>query len=1050
VTTIPSSLFGSLQAALGSQYRLERELGAGGMGVVFLATDTTLDRPVAVKVVHPELAVHSAISQRFLSEARMIAKLRHPNIVAVHAAGEATGLLYYVMDYVPGESLRQRLQREGRIAPAIAERIVADLADALDAAGQAGLVHRDVKPENVLLDSDTGRALLADFGIARAMGGESAGGITARGLAVGTPTYMSPEQAGGEPVDARSDLYSLGVVAYEMVTGQAPFRAANSTTVASMHLAEPPVPVERLCPEIPAPLAATIMRALAKLPADRWQSGAEMRAALGGGATRWIDPSRRPERRASARLRLGLAAVALVLLGVAGWAMTRPAGPGRGVNPRHSVVVLPFDNVRRDPKVEWLREGSVNMLTLTLSQWNDLTVVDHERLHDVLMRAGYQPGEPMGLDLARRVARAAGVWTVVLGDFTRAGDSLYLSARMFDVATGKRLDVATVEDRYSDDVRPLFDQLATNLLNLAGAPSGVRADVAQRTTSSLEAYRAYLAGIEELNQWNLSSAERDLTRAVALDSTFSLAYYKLALTRGWLFGQFDSLGHESIQKASRNRGRLTDHDQVMVQAYQAFIEGDYAASRTQYQGLLARDTADADAWYALGDAWFHDPDTASTNYARHSQEALRAFHRALALDPGYYLAYEHTTWILRNASRAKPPWVLLAGDSLTPVYGPDSRQVLDSAAVATGVRLGRAEGLREARAWLASQPDNPHAQGALIEELFASGDYTAALAEVERIRSGPRGGRRDDLPFVRGRIHLATGDIPAAAVAVRAATDSSDVEDFEPGSMPSLAEREVLAGVNSLAYLGQAEQASEVIDLASGIDERWYAKPGATYVANRSGAHALYEGHLYAALGVPSADLLRLWRAVTEAAREAPAGQRPSVLALGWPAALGLFLGDAGDESALKEFGAMGGGSFPLEVQALQALNHGDTVAARRLLAAKDTLSEGEWKMRPFWQGYRDFVRALAYYHLGDYTRSVALLEPFQTSNLNTEYFDVRWGLMGRARLLRAKALEKLGRPADARHEYEAVLGEYDAADRSLAPYLDQARLGLARVAGTG
>lgn len=1050
MTTAPSSLFGSLQAALGSQYRLEREIGAGGMGVVFLATDTTLDRTVAVKVVHPELAVHPSISQRFLSEARMIAKLRHPNIVAVHAAGEATGVLYYVMDHVPGESLRQRLQREGKIAPAVAERIIADLADALDAAGQAGLVHRDVKPENILLDANTGRALLADFGIARAMGGEGVAGITGQGLAVGTPTYMSPEQAGGEAVDTRSDLYSLGVVGYEMVTGQAPFRAASSATVATMHLAEPPVPVEQLCPDLPASLAGTIMRALAKQPADRWQSGAEMRAALGADAIHSPVPVTVAARRSRNRLRLGLAVGGMLFVVAVAWAMTRPAGPGRGVNPRHSVVVLPFDNVRREPDVDWLREGSVNMLTLTLSQWNDLTVVDHERLHDVLVRAGYQPGEPLGLDLARRVARAAGVWTVVLGDYTRAGDSLYLSARMFDVATGKRLDVATVADRYTDDVRPLFDRLATNLLNLAGAPSGVRADVAQRTTGSLEGYRAYLAGIEELNQWNLSSAERDLSRAVALDSTFALAYYKLALTRGWLFGQYDSLGHESIVKASRNRARLTDHDQVMVQAYQAFVEGDYAGSRNQYQGLLARDTSDADAWYALGDAWFHDPDTASNNYARHNQEALRAFHRAIDYDPGYYLAYEHTTWILQNASRPKPPWALLPGDSLAPVYGPGGKRLLDSAAVEPAIRLARVEGLREARAWLASQPDNPHSQGALIEQLYASGDYTAALAEVERIRGGPQGAKRDDLPFVRGRVHLASGDIPAAAVAVRAATDSADVEHFDPGTMPSLIEREVLAGVNSLAYLGQAEQASEVIDLASGIDERWYVKPGAIYVANRSGAHALYEGHLYAALGVPTVDLRRLWQAVADAAREAPAAQRPSVLALGWPAALGLFIGQTGDESALKEFGAMGGGTFPNEVQALQALSRRDTVGARRLLAAKDTTSDTEWKMRPFWKGYRDYVRALAYYQLGDYTRSVQQLESFQTANLETEYFDVRWGLMGRARLLRAESLEKLGRPTDARHEYEAVLGEYDAADRSLAPYLDQARLGLARVAGTG
>ena len=146
----------------------------------------------------------------------------------------------------------------------------------------------------------------------------------------------------------------------------------------------------------------------------------------------------------------------------------------------------------------------------------------------------------------------------------------------------------------------------------------------------------------------------------------------------------------------------------------------------------------------------------------------------------------------------------------------------------------------------------------------------------------------------------------------------------------------------------------------------------------------------------------------------------------------------------------MGGGAFPVEVRALQALDHGDTVAAHRLLAAKDTVADAEWKMRPFWHGYRDYVRALALYRLGDYARSVALLESFQTANLDTESFDVRWGLMGRARLLRAEALEKLGRAADARHEYEAVLGEYDSADRSLAPYVDQARLGLARVAGTG
>jgi serine/threonine protein kinase len=253
-------LFAALQAALEPQYRLERELGRGGMGVVFLATDTTLDRRVAIKAVHPELAAHQSIGRRFLTEARTSARLRHPNIVAVHAAGNTGGMLYYVMDAVEGESLRQRLGRERRLDPATVTRILADLSAALVAAGRAGVVHRDVKPENVLLDQATGRAMLADFGIARAMAGDSGTTSTGQGVAVGTPAYMSPEQAAGEEIDGRSDLYDLGVAAYELLAGVPPFLVPNRVVV-SKHIAERPVPIERLRPETPRPLAAAIMRA---------------------------------------------------------------------------------------------------------------------------------------------------------------------------------------------------------------------------------------------------------------------------------------------------------------------------------------------------------------------------------------------------------------------------------------------------------------------------------------------------------------------------------------------------------------------------------------------------------------------------------------------------------------------------------------------------------------------------------------------------------------------------------------------------------------------
>src|SRR6476620_11055483 len=442
--------FASLQGALEPQYRLERELGRGGMGVVFQATDTTLGRRVAIKVVHPELAPHESITRRFLGEARTIARLRHPNIVAIHAAGSADGLLYYVMDEIAGESLRQRLTREGRIPVEDAARIMADVASALDAAGRAGVVHRDVKPENVLLDEGSGRALLADFGIARAVAVDPGGSSTGQGVAVGTPVYMSPEQAAGEEVDTRSDLYALGVVAYEMLAGHPPFQGPHRVVV-SKHIAERPQPIERLRGDVPPSLAAAVMRSLEKQPSDRWQTGEELRRALVGDIVR--RPKPRKQRIA------GIAAVLLVLLTTTVGIMRRNPGPPSGVNPRHSILVLPFDNLRDDRTVDWLRDGSVSMLGLNLSQWNDLTVVDHERLHDLLVKHHLRVGDDIGLEMARRLAREAGVWTVVLGDFTPAGDSLHLAARVFDVASGKRVDIARVDDRPGADVRPLFDQL---------------------------------------------------------------------------------------------------------------------------------------------------------------------------------------------------------------------------------------------------------------------------------------------------------------------------------------------------------------------------------------------------------------------------------------------------------------------------------------------------------------------------------------------------------------------------------------------------------------
>lgn len=1035
MTVEAEELVARLQAALGTHYRIERELGRGGMGTVFLATDTSLDRPVAVKVMHPDLSVHGGITQRFLAEARMIAKLRHPNIVAVHTAGEATGIFYYVMDHVPGESLRDRLNRAGKLPPGEAARIIGDIAEALAAAGHAGLVHRDIKPENILLDEATGRALLADFGIARVAAVDTSVQLTGQGIAVGTPTYMSPEQAAGETVDNRSDLYGLGIVGYEMLAGHPPFRGPNGAAVISMQLSEKPVPLEKVRPETPPALARAVMKALEKAPEQRWQTGTELHRAISGGEA----PARRPSRNRTALLS-GAGAVALALIAGA-VALGSGSGPPSGVNPRHSILILPFDNLRQDPAAEWLREGSVNMLSLNMSQWSDLSVVDHERLHDLLNHRKLGTSDAIGLEMARELARDAGVWTVVLGDYTLAGDSIHLAARVYDVNTGERIDIKRVDGIRTEDPRPLFDELAARLLDLSGAPDALRSNLSALTTRSLEAYRAYLRGIDLLNQWELAGAEQEFRHAMAEDTSFALAYYKLALTRGWQIGANDSLATVAIQQATRFADRLPVHERTVVNAYRAFLDNDYLTSQSLYRSLLARDSNDADAWYGLGDALFHD--TSSANFVSNRTASLRAFSRTLALDPAYTLAYEHLMNMLTDASNDRPYLVLVARDSFAPSFSKAGQRLMDSTRVRQGVLLARSEGFARGRQWVANQPDAVRAHTNLIEVMVASRDFNAALAELGRVRAMPGGINRPDLVFAEGRIRFASGDIDGAAETFRHALDTVDVQDFS--SAPPLSFAEVNSAVGLFSYLGDIDAATRAIEMSDSV--RRLARPGMIDEHSYEHFQRVALGMLYAGTGGPHQELRRLWDEAAEEARTATQSKRPDLARTGTPAAIGLF--SEGDTSALTELKALTREPLPKEFRALLAVKRGQSAEARRILGEQDSVM-----MRGGWSGDimdRRPYEAQAWYLLGDYQRTVDVLDGFDPDHLNKRGLDPRWSMLGRVRLLRAAALEKLGRREAAAEQYRAVLGQWKQTTSPVfEPYLRQAQQGLARTTGEG
>ena len=294
---------------LSANYELESEVGRGGMGIVYCARDRRLKREIAIKVLPPELSFRADIRQRFLREAETAAQLNHPNIVPIYTVEEKDNLVYFVMAYIKGDNLGQRLQQHGPIAPVEVRRILREVADALAYAHNRNVIHRDIKPDNIIIDEETGRAMVTDFGIARALTDSGDSRLTATGMAIGTPAYMSPEQSAGDSaIDGRSDLYSLGVVGYQMLCGQPPFVANNTPSMLVKHLSERPIPVDERWPDLPQDLSRAVMMCLEKDPADRFPNAAAFAVALDGGsmptlATRASAAASAAGTRASARER---------------------------------------------------------------------------------------------------------------------------------------------------------------------------------------------------------------------------------------------------------------------------------------------------------------------------------------------------------------------------------------------------------------------------------------------------------------------------------------------------------------------------------------------------------------------------------------------------------------------------------------------------------------------------------------------------------------------------------------------------------------------------
>jgi eukaryotic-like serine/threonine-protein kinase len=568
-------------------YRVLESLGSGGMGRVYLAEDPRLGRRIALKVLPPETASQSEKLARFEREARAVASLSHPGIVMLHSIEEADGLRFLTMEHVEGETLSKAIPPHGFATERFLSLAIA-LADAVAAAHRQGVLHRDLKPENVMLTPD-GRLKVLDFGLDKLKDDAFAEDRTTRetqsvtqdGRIVGTVAYMSPEQAQGLPVDHRSDIFTLGILLYEMATGERPFRGGTNLSVLSSILKDTPRPVSELRDDIPRPLARMIERALEKRPEDRYQSTTDLRRDLED-LKRDVDTGDLVLRTTAGRKRLVAAAgrprwalpvaagAALAVLGGMALVFLQGRAPATAEDGRRSLAVLYFDNVTGDPSVDWLRTGLTDMLVTNLSQSPDLRVLSTQRLYQILEETGHRDDRSLSGQVVATVARQAQATTALVGSFVRAGERIRIQASLQDPRTGEVIASERVEGDPDAGLFVMVDELTTRLRKKLETPSLVKfaekkeKKLQEVSTASVDAYKAYAEGSRLHERLQEREAKAYFEKAVEADPSFAMALAKLSVV---------SFNLGDMDKAREYSAKAVEKAESLPPGERYYIEG---------------------------------------------------------------------------------------------------------------------------------------------------------------------------------------------------------------------------------------------------------------------------------------------------------------------------------------------------------------------------------------------------------------------------------------------------------------------------------------------
>src|SRR5438094_6654801 len=606
----PTGVYGFAQAlvpgrVLGGRYEILELLGEGGMGAVYKARDRELDRFVALKVIRPELANQQEVLRRFKQELILARQVTHKNVIRIFDLGEADGIKFISMDFIEGQDLRGLLRQKGRLSPEEATSIVMQVCQALEAAHAEGVVHRDLKPQNIMLDS-SGRATVMDFGIARSM---ELTGMTQTGALLGTPDYMSPEQAKGQEADARSDVFTLGIIFYELLTGKTPYRADTVLGTLLKRTQERARPPHELDPDLPRYLSDVVVRCLEIDPQLRYQSASEIisdletqRGTRPGLSVALHKPG---VRRAMFSLAGIGVAVALALLLVVGLVVRSKLSdrsttkPGQAA-PAVSLAILPFRNASGDPSLDWLGPELAELLSTDVGQSPSLRTVSSDRLHQILHDLQLTPNAALDPTTIRRVAEFSSAQTVVWGRYARFGDQIRIDATVEDLKrdhTAAMKAEAPNANAIPGAVDTLAQAIRENLALSASVVKELQAQAFKPSSNSLPALRDYNDGIQLLRQGNNLEAQRRFEASTKEDPGFALAYAKLAQTYANLGG--DSEAERYSRKAVDLSQKLPAQEKYRIAASHARIMKDYPKAIESYENLAKVAPGDTDVQSTL-------------------------------------------------------------------------------------------------------------------------------------------------------------------------------------------------------------------------------------------------------------------------------------------------------------------------------------------------------------------------------------------------------------------------------------------------------------------